>query len=87
MEEKKIPYRRWSRVFTVLSLVLSHVMVGVVAYSYSDMVCGGLHKCYSAPPEVAFLGGIPYVIGISICAGLAWWFHRRDQSGRAKTDS
>lgn len=76
--ERKTPdrkYRVWRNAFAVLALVLSHTMVGVVAYEYSDMVCGGLHKYYSAPPEVAFLLGIPFGAGVLICIVLALWFH------------
>lgn len=63
--------------FTILSLILSHLMCIVVAYNYRDMLCGIEHSCYSAPAEVAFLTAIPYAVGILICGILAYIFRRK----------
>ena len=64
---KKLQY-----LFTTLALILSHLMCIVVAYNYRDMLCGIEHSCYSAPAEMAFLGIIPYAVGILLCGILAY---------------
>lgn len=81
--EKKSRYQKIGNVFIGLTLVLSHVMVGMVAYNYRSMVCCGEHGLCSAPPEVALLMGIPFLIGIIICMGLGLLFRRKSViSGR-----
>ena len=56
---------------------MSNVMCASVAYSYCNMQWGIKYSCYSAPASVAFLLIIPYAVGISICAVLAWIFNKR----------
>ena len=69
---KKLQY-----LFTILALVLSHIMCITVAYNYRDMLCGIEHSCYSAPAEVAFLTAIPYAAGILLCGILAYIFRKK----------
>ena len=64
--------KKLQHLFTILALVLSHLMCIVVAYNYRDMLCGIEHSCYSAPAEMAFLGIIPYAVGILLCGILAY---------------
>ena len=64
---KKLQY-----LFTILALVLSHIMCIVTAYNYSAMLCAIEHAGASAPVEVAFLTAIPYAIGIILCIVLAF---------------
>ena len=63
-----------SRVFTALTLLLTHTACAATAYSYS-----GLQHCTgcSAPVSTAFLLLIPYGAGAALCALLAWHFHRK----------
>lgn len=69
--------RKLSNLFGCLAILLSNIMCAVVAYSYRDMLCGGMHMGYSAPPEVAFINVIPYSIGIIISIFLAYHFHKK----------
>jgi len=71
---KKLQY-----LLIVLALVLSHLMCFVVAWNYRDMLCGITHSCYSAPAEMAFLGIIPFVIGILLCGILSCLFRKKTQ--------
>ena len=64
--------KKLQHLFTILALVLSHLMCIVVAYNYRDMLCGIEHSCYSAPAETAFLGIIPYAVEILLCGILAY---------------
>ena len=68
-----------SKIFTILALVLSHLMCIVVAYNYRDMLCGIAHSGYSAPAEMAFLTAIPYAAGIMICGFLVYIFHKEEK--------
>ena len=69
---KKLQY-----LFTTLALILSHLMCITVAYNYRDMLCGIEHSGFSAPADVAFLGIIPYAVGILLCGILAYIFRRK----------
>ena len=69
--------KKVSNLLFVAALVLSHLMCIVVAYNYSDMLCGIQHSCYSAPASVAFLGIIPYGLGIIVCVLLAYLLRRK----------
>lgn len=70
-------YRYLSYIFAILAILMSNVMCALVAYSYCNMQWGIKYSCYSAPASVAFLLIIPYAVGISICAVLAWIFNKR----------
>lgn len=63
--------KKVSNLLFVAALVLSHLMCIVIAYNYSDMLCGSQHSYYSAPASVAFLGIIPFGIGFFICVIIA----------------
>ena len=67
-------YKYLSLVFAALAILLSDVMCATVAYDYALMQSGTVN---SAPDEVAFLLGIPYAVGIAICAILAWVFCKK----------
>lgn len=60
-----------------LAIILSNIMCAVVAYNYCAIQWGGKYEGWSAPPSVAFLSAIPFVIGIIICVILAWIFHKK----------
>ena len=68
--------------FAALAALLSDVMCAVVAYSYCDMLWGIRYACYSAPAGVAFLGAIPFIIGILLCALLSVFFRRKAHRGQ-----
>ena len=51
----------------IIAVILSDIMCATVAYQYRDMLCGIEHSGYSAPADVAFLCGIPYILGIITC--------------------
>lgn len=65
--------------FFALSLLLSHGMCVVVAWSCRDMLCGIAHSCYSAPASTAFLYLIPFGAGIAVCGALGWYFLRKEK--------
>ena len=71
-------------VFGICAVALSNVMCAVVAYNYSEMLCGGNHKGYSAPPEVSFLLAIPFAVGICICAIISAVFYRKSKSVKGR---
>jgi len=71
--------KRLRNLFVVLALGLSHAMCAVVAWIYRDIVCGMEHRGFSAPPDIAFLYAVPFAVGILLCAGLAYRFHRRSR--------
>lgn len=62
---KKIAY-----VLFGLAVLLSDVMCFVTAYMYREMLCGIRHMGYSAPPGVAFLYAIPFLIVIVVCTAV-----------------
>lgn len=66
-----------SRLFLVLALLLSHTMCAAVASEYTGLVYCGRHGLCSAPPSVAFLLAVPFLLGVLICLGLAYAFRRR----------
>ena len=70
--------KRLSRLFAVLTLLLSHTMCAVVAYNYGYL----LHGAYvgtSAPAYVAFFYAIPFLAVIVICLWLSAAFWRKAQ--------
>ena len=70
--------KRLSRLFAVLTLLLSHTMCAVVAYNYGYL----LHGAYvgtSAPAYVAFFYAIPFLALMAICLGLSIVFCREKQ--------
>lgn len=69
--------KKLSIFFSVLALVLSHVMCIVVAYDYASLYWCGRYGLCSAPAGTAFLMLIPYGIGIIICAVLARIFYKK----------
>ena len=69
--------KKVSNLLFVAALVLSHLMCIVVSYNYRDMLCGIQHSCYSAPAWVAFLGIIPYGLGIIACVIIAYLLRRK----------
>lgn len=76
-------YKRLGVAFAAAAIVLSDVMCAVVAYSYCSLqLC---RQC-SAPARTAFLFVIPYGIGIALCAGLSWFFLKREQAEKGAGD-
>lgn len=69
--------RKLSYLFFILAILLSDVTCAVVSGTYMDMLCGMNHRGYSAGPDVAFIIGIPYVIGIIICILLGFFFKKK----------
>ena len=47
--------KKLSICFTVLAILLSHIMCAVVAWNYCDMLWGIKYAWYSAPASTAFL--------------------------------
>lgn len=64
------------RFFAVIVVLISDAMCAVVAYNYCTLQWGGEYAGYSAPASTAFLLGIPFLVAIVICGGLAWGFYR-----------
>lgn len=76
--------KKLSNLFGGFAILLSNIMCAVVAYNYRDMLCGIEHYCYSAPAEVAYITGAPFLIGIIICVTLAFVFRRKSQKKNPK---
>ena len=71
--------KKLSYLFTALAIVLSDMMCFVVAYNYRGMLCGIEHAGYSAPASTAFLYAIHFVVGIAVCAVVAYIFYKRSR--------
>ena len=66
-----------SRICIALAILLSEIMCAVVSYEYCDLQWGGRYEGWSAPPSVAVVYAIPFVIGIVLCIALSWIFHKK----------
>lgn len=67
-------FKNLSSIFLVLAVILSNIACAVTAYNYRSLeLCAGC----SAPPDVALLLAIPYVLAIVLCLALAWFFRRK----------
>ena len=64
-------YKYLAALYAALAVLLSNAMCAAVAYNYCALQLGGQYAGYSAPADTAFL------LGIAICAALAWLFHRK----------
>ena len=63
--------------FGLLTVLLLCAMCATVAFHYAQMICAMNHYGASAPPSIAFLLAIPYLIGILISTGLGIFFCRK----------
>jgi len=70
-------------VLTVIAVLLSDIMCAVVAFVYRDMLCGIEHLGYSASASVAFIYGIPFIIGIVICVVLGIVLYKKSNRERS----
>ena len=70
--------KRLSRLFAVLTLLLSHTMCAVVAYNYGYLLHGA-HVGTSAPAYVAFFYAIPFLALIAICLALYVLFRKKSR--------
>ena len=61
--------------FQILAVLLSDVMCAVIARSYYILRWGKLPV--SAPAWMAFLWGIPFLLGIAVCLILAVIFKKK----------
>ena len=66
-----------STLFTIIALLLSHVMCIVLAYNYRDALCAIDHAGFSAPASIVFILAVPFAIGIVVCALLAIKFRKK----------
>ena len=69
--------KKLSWLFAVLAIILSNIMCFVVAYNYSEMMCGIEHKGYSAPVSIAFLYIIPFMVVIGLFVFLSIRFRKK----------
>lgn len=71
------------RVLWFILLMLSHMMCIIVSYNYASLkYC---MEC-SAPPYVAFILGLPMLLGIAVCIILLLYFRWCDAK-KSKTDN
>lgn len=70
-------YKKLTYLFGALAIVLSNIMCAVTSYNYCKLTIGAQYAAYSAPPWVAFLLCIPYIIGMIICVIAALSFHKK----------
>lgn len=66
-----------STLFSILAVLLSNVMCGVVGFNCGKMTWGAENAGYSAPASTALLLGVPYLIGIAVCVVLAFAFKKK----------
>ncbi len=71
--------RKLSKLFTVLALVFSHVLCIITAWYYRSAICGVMHYGDSAPPEVAFILAVPWLLPVIICTVLAIIFKKKSK--------
>ena len=71
--------KKLSILFTVLAILLSHIMCAVLAWNYCDMLWGIKYAGYSAPASTAVLSAIPFLVGIMVCVALALYFKKKHQ--------
>ncbi len=69
--------KRLPLIFTVIALILSHLMCIVVASNYTSMLCGIEHQGFSAPASTSFIYAVPFIIGIVICVAFALFFKKK----------
>lgn len=69
--------KKLSYLFMALAVVLSDIMCFVVAYNYRGMLCGIEHEGFSAPAGIAFVCGIPFAVGIVVCAVVAYILYKK----------
>lgn len=76
-----------SKMFYIITLILSHIMVGVVFYNYGRMEMGVKYEGYSTPANVSFFLTIPFLIAIVISLFIAWICGRKDKNNGDEEDS
>ena len=63
--------KKAATVFKILAVILSYAMCICVSYLYGVNLYAATHHLTSAPPWVAFLFAIPFLIAIAICVAIA----------------
>ncbi len=69
--------KKLSILFALLAILLSDVMCAVVFYSYAELVWCAEYGATSAPPSIAFLLSIPFLLGIAALALLSVFFRKK----------
>lgn len=82
---KKI--KQYRNIFICIGLVLYAIMCFIVASGYWQLVFGGIYAGYSAPASIAFLYGIPFLIGILVCIGFVIYFQKKLNKENKEKDS
>lgn len=59
--------------------VLSHMAVGMTAYSWASMECAIAHGGASAPASTALLLLIPYGLGAALLTALGLWCRKKSR--------
>ena len=73
----KNKYKILEHVFAAAAIILSDIMCMAVGYEYSALEWGRRYGLNSAPPYIAFLYAVPFVVGIVICVILSLVFRRK----------
>lgn len=72
-------YKGISIIFAILSLIISHTMVIVVARNYANIQCWIQHEGFSGNTSIAFALGIPYLVGLIVCILVSIIFYRKSK--------
>ncbi|MBE6666247.1 MAG: hypothetical protein E7603_08540 [Ruminococcaceae bacterium] len=72
----------FAAVFGIVTVLLLCAMCAVVAFHYAAMLCAMNHCGASAPPEVAFIFAVPFLIGIVISTVLCIVFCKKADTVR-----
>lgn len=70
-------YKNLSILFISVALIISHTMVAVVSRNYANIICWSEHEGFSGNTSIAFIIGIPYLIGLIVCIIFAIIFYKK----------
>ena len=69
-----------SRLFLSAAILLSDIMCIYITYNYCAMAWKEPAAVNSAPAWISLLAGIPFLIGIGVCALLSRFFRKRSEN-------
>ncbi|MEO1769984.1 hypothetical protein [Candidatus Enterococcus ferrettii] len=74
-------YRYLTVAFGIITLIISHSMVGTIAYQYRELVCQNEHGLTSSPPAMIYILVLPFT-GMIVVSIIVMLFFRLKSKGR-----